>query len=605
MRRSSGVHALALLAAVGVFAVQGPLLGLLPTSTALSTSASTAEVGQNVTYTASVTSLVARPSGRVSFTLGGAAIGSASLGGDGRAAVTTRLATGPTSRTVVARYEGALLFAGSSASLNQVVREPPPPPPSPSPVLPSPSPVPPSAGPAPAPRTPTDGSPPTSERPRAEPSRADPAGPQSPRSSDPTPARRGQRDEPAAQPGKSKPEQARTTPLRRLEPTQPPPSHLAVGGSAPSGDDADGVGALPRYVNSVPTPADVIITPERVVVTGLLAALILAYLAAVTTMFNQTLAQNYERIRAGSGRLARRIPWLARGSSHAEASRGLHLLEVGGYAGLCAVVLSVVNPDFGLNAKTLVTVVGFAIAVLIVTVTAGAPYALEVRSHLHQHPALKLRPAALPVGVLSAGVSRMVGFVPGFAYGMVAGYLTARSRQVIGAQRRGQLSAISATAVLCVSLAAWVAWAPVHEAVGDGNTGVVWLILDVALVSIFIVGLNGLAFELLPVEPFDGARLFGWDRRVWAVLQGLALVGLVLVLFNPRAGDVYLYNSSGLVGLLILLGGFGLFSLCFWAWFRIRPEAKGASGPAGGDLRTDPGIPPVPRHRRSEQHPAQ
>lgn len=93
------------------------------TATAVVSSQSPADLGQSVTFTATVTSGDGTPTGTVTFLDGGEALGTGTLDGSGQATLTTSALTAG-SHAITARYEGTALFGTStSAELTQLVRK--------------------------------------------------------------------------------------------------------------------------------------------------------------------------------------------------------------------------------------------------------------------------------------------------------------------------------------------------------------------------------------------------------------------------------------------------------------------------------------------------
>ncbi|WP_426422066.1 Ig-like domain repeat protein [Bradyrhizobium genosp. A] len=94
-----------------------------PTTTTLGSSPNPSAARQTVTFTATITSSGGTPTGTVTFSDGGVAIGLASLSGGIAVFATTQLSTG--NHTITATYAGAAGFAASaSAALLQVVNAP-------------------------------------------------------------------------------------------------------------------------------------------------------------------------------------------------------------------------------------------------------------------------------------------------------------------------------------------------------------------------------------------------------------------------------------------------------------------------------------------------
>ena len=89
------------------------------TATAIASSRNPSNPGQSVTFTATVTSAYATPTGTVTFTLGSTTLGTAALAaGKARLAVTT-LPAG--TDTITATYAAAANFSGSAGSISQTV----------------------------------------------------------------------------------------------------------------------------------------------------------------------------------------------------------------------------------------------------------------------------------------------------------------------------------------------------------------------------------------------------------------------------------------------------------------------------------------------------
>jgi hypothetical protein len=97
------------------------------TTTALRTPAPTAVVGQAVTFTATVTAVApgaGTPTGMVIFLDGSTVLGTAAVGADGTATLTTRFAAAG-GHAVTAVYGGDGAFAGSAQAVTEQVRAPP------------------------------------------------------------------------------------------------------------------------------------------------------------------------------------------------------------------------------------------------------------------------------------------------------------------------------------------------------------------------------------------------------------------------------------------------------------------------------------------------
>jgi hypothetical protein len=86
----------------------------------------------------------------------------------------------------------------------------------------------------------------------------------------------------------------------------------------------------------------------------------------------------------------------------------------------------------------------------------------------------------------------------------------------------------------------------------------------------FVAGLEGLLFGLMPLRYLDGQKIVQWRRSVWIAVYGIAMFLFVHVMLRP--GNNYIADSSDVsyATVLILFGSFGVLSVALWAFFRFR-----------------------------------
>jgi Kef-type K+ transport system membrane component KefB len=128
--------------------------------------------------------------------------------------------------------------------------------------------------------------------------------------------------------------------------------------------------------------------------------------------------------------------------------------------------------------------------------------------------------------------------------------------------------------MLLISLAAWLAL-PVME-VGLESQPLLQTLIAAALATIFVGGLEGLLFELVPLRFLRGESVFAWNRAMWAILFLAAAFTFAHILLTPSSGYLGDTRSSPLVAAVILFVAFGIVSVAVWAYFRYRP-AKATS----------------------------
>ena len=382
-----------------------------------------------------------------------------------------------------------------------------------------------------------------------------------------------------------------------------------VGGS-PTGGNAN------SFRDSVPTQItlDPIVVAQSVAIT----AGVIVLVPFPSALFNNTLEENYAeimgwlaRIKAGLNRLwSRVVAWVRRQIANrrrpasAPASDAAapavpaapiavpsvaaaapetaaapaadpwrSPLRIAGFVMLTALLYAFLDPTFGFSLDSLATFAGLAVGLFVVLLAYGLPLIFLSR---RDGVALTVRalPATLLIGLLCVLVSRIADFQPGYLYGLVIGFFFAH-----GVERRveGRAEAVAAAASLLAALIAWVLLALLRNS-GSQPGDIFPVLLEAAMVTIVVAGLENAVFAMLPLRFMPGAAVYAWDRRVWVALLAVGLFGFAHVLLNPAEGAGYLADTTrtSFFTLILLLAVFGISSVLFWAYFRFRPARKAA-----------------------------
>jgi hypothetical protein len=368
-----------------------------------------------------------------------------------------------------------------------------------------------------------------------------------------------------------------------------------VGGSPTSG--------VPNsFRDSVPTQItlDPIVVAQSIAIT----AGVIVLVPFPSALFNNTLEENYAEvmgwlagIRARLNRLWSRIVGWVRGRIASGRSMSPALsdpmappvsapavaaidpwrspLRIAGFVLLTALLYAFLDPTFGFSLDSLASFTGLAVGLFVVLLAYGLPLVLLSRRDGFSLTVRAL-PATLFIGLLCVLVSRIADFQPGYLYGLIVGFFFAH-----GVERRleGRAEAVAAGASLLAALIAWILLAFLR---GSGNQpgDLFPVVLEAAMVTVVVAGLENAVFAMLPLRFMPGAAVYAWDRRVWVALLALGLFGFAHVLLNPAEGAGYLADTTrtSFFTLILLLAVFGISSVLFWAYFRFRPARKAAPG---------------------------
>jgi hypothetical protein len=363
------------------------------------------------------------------------------------------------------------------------------------------------------------------------------------------------------------------------------------------------------FRDSVPDPTEITLDPLVLAQTAIISAGVILLVPFPSALFNSTLEENYEEVSSWLAALRRRLATAGaallsvvrgriaarRGSAQpmpiATPGPEPHIdpetaprdvwgtpLGIMGFVVLSAFLYAFLDPTFGFSLESLGTFLGLAVGLAVVLVAYGAPLMLLSRGKVGL--TVRALPATLVVAAICVVVSRVADFQPGYMYGLIVGFFFAHG---VSREHEGRAEAAATAVTLSAALVAWIGLALLQSGLGPSD-GFAGALLGSATVTIVVAGLENAVFAMLPLRFLPGAVVYAWNRRAWLVLIGLGIFGFAHVLLNPAAGSGYLADTARtpFLTLVVLLVGFALASVAFWAYFRFRPQ------------RTAPAQPPVP-----------
>jgi hypothetical protein len=370
----------------------------------------------------------------------------------------------------------------------------------------------------------------------------------------------------------------------------------AIGSPGSGGQPSiDGVAALAAAFDHVPLPAVVadtegaaaLSTDLGVLGTNLLLTIVVVLTFGLTSsLFNSTIKSNREEIDG----------WLAAGSqrigSLSDAGRAFRMtlgevpggrfvgrpLRVGLILGVTGLVYGFLSPDFGLDATSVLLFISIVVGVGIVTFLTEGGGALLASRRMKAPASVRLYVAAVVIAIVCVGLTRLMDFEPGIVYGFVASSVFLGT-VVLDRRQSATLVIVPALALLAASLLAWAlipAVRPLAEADGPW-----WLvIIQAALVTVFVAGVEGLFYAMIPITFMDGATVLEWNKLVWAGLFGVATFLFWHLLLNQN--DAYLdalrqTRVTVALGLVLL---YGAVTLGTWLFFKVRSTRTATPQPA-------------------------
>jgi hypothetical protein len=302
----------------------------------------------------------------------------------------------------------------------------------------------------------------------------------------------------------------------------------------------------------------------------------------MSTLFNGVLDDNREDVENFARRVTspfRRL-WDGFGRAQQPVGGAQRVLEVVAgpvlILGLTGLIYSFNDSDWGLNKKSLVLFLSVAIAAGLATLIYEGGEALVHRRRHRVEAGIRLFPTAIALAVGFVVLSRLVDFEAPIMYGFIAG-AAILVPATLDHRQTGFAIFIPATILLLLSLAAWGLVAPLRDA--SNNNGNWWAVLPGESAAIlFVSGIEGLLFAMIPVKFLDGLKIFRWNRVAWLPLFGIPAFLFAWVILNPEAKAFDALLEGRVITALSLAAVYSIIAVGLWAFFFVRrAQAAGAA----------------------------
>ena len=331
------------------------------------------------------------------------------------------------------------------------------------------------------------------------------------------------------------------------EPPPPPPSQIA---------------------EALPGPLQISFEPEDVVRTVGLSLFVLLLVGAPTPLFNETLEshlddiQGYFTKRSRGGRR-----WLTRVTDAARRFAG-SVWGVGVYLFMAALLYSFLTPGFPGSDWLLVLALS-VFSLVVATIVDILPGERYVRRRYQAHGSFRVALWTLVLAAATVLISRIANLSPGYMYGIIGTFVFAIP---LSREDEGRMEARGAVGLLILALVSWFARIPFEPTPGVPLTGPL-LVINMALVGMFVVAVEGLVFGLIPISFMPGQKILAWSKWRWALLWGAGLALFAHVLVYPVTLAQPSPDPASLATTLVSAGLYGALAVIFWFAFR-RHDAR-------------------------------
>ena len=396
---------------------------------------------------------------------------------------------------------------------------------------------------------------------------------------------------PSAAPGSmpSAPPDATASPAADPAASPEPPAGAvlgAVGGQGTPGGPGGGASnadLLPALAASVPGPAGLDLDPNVILTNLGLTALFVLLFALTAEVFNSTLDTHREEIHAWWGRQVRGPLRVlapiavadARLGSMAGSGRAGSLLQFGIVLVVIGFIYGFLSSDFGLNERSLLLMAAIAAALGFLTYLVEGGSSLLARRRYGARSSVRLYGTAILVAIACVLISKLGAFSPGIVYGFVASSIVI-APVALAKRDEAMLVVVPALALLAVSVLAFIL---LGAASGSATSGS-WQgsFIQTVLAIVFIAGLEGLVFTMLPLRFMDGSVVMRWSRAAWALLFGAGVFLWWQLLLNRDRAYLDSFRQANVQLVAVALVFFMATTGLVWGYFRFRPTRTSTAG---------------------------
>ena len=233
------------------------------------------------------------------------------------------------------------------------------------------------------------------------------------------------------------------------------------------------------------------------------------------------------------------------------------------------------EPTFDLGWTGATVFVGFAAAIPLTAAAYAYPVEWYQRRASKITGRFRVIALALVVAASLTAMSRLVGFVPGYVYGLIAGF--AAPRKLSRSQEAKSVLAGAACA-FGLSVVAWITWGEYAAMARGPHSSHAAVVIGAVLAQLTTLGITSVVFGLMPFRFMDGYSLRNWNLAGWIGIYAVAASWFALVLIRNNRDLLQTHHlPAGFAEPFILFAVFGILSTLFWLYFRLRPAPENAA----------------------------
>jgi hypothetical protein len=342
----------------------------------------------------------------------------------------------------------------------------------------------------------------------------------------------------------------------------------------------------PKVIRSVPTLGDVKFNPSVVSTNFGLALVTLLILILTAVIFNETLEENEQRVHGIIRNVA--APFAGIFSAGSGAVSGFGNLPGWMRAivptllalALAAALYGLEEPGSGFNQKSLVLFLSYLVAFTLITYSWDGAQALACR-YFGVPAVVRVFPVGVVVAIIAVALTRITGFQPGLMYGFVAANAIIQPARLTDDQE-GKKTLFASVALLSLCAVAWVLVDPLRTVAEDHSS--FWAAVPEGIaVGLFVAGLEGLFFQMIPIEFLDGRKLWKWNKVAWFAISLVSGFLFWEALINDDQRSLSAVEQTKTIIALVVVLSCLASTIALWMFFKaLGPLEDGGEPEAAG-----------------------
>jgi hypothetical protein len=330
-------------------------------------------------------------------------------------------------------------------------------------------------------------------------------------------------------------------------------------------------GARSRLIDNFPLFSQLSSSPATIGTNLALSLLLLFLILLACSVFNQTLEENHDalatRFAATFAPFGAVLGWLGHGEESIDEGtvRWASLPRLALILAIVGAIYSGLDPDFGLNRTTLALVISLTVGVgLLTTIYEGSQILLSSRA-FGARGSLELEPLGILIAIASVLLTRITSLHPGIVLGVIAGAVVSAP----DTREQGKVVLGAMVGMLVMSMVALLLVEPLRSV---SNSSSEWyaVIPETVAVTLFVGGVEGLLFNLLPLEFMEGRTVWRWSRRAWLLLTLTVVFVFFHVVVNRTDSYTSVAEATGVRALFAIAVVCVLLASAFWLFCRYK-----------------------------------